>query len=111
MKEKPSLWTDLLLVLVVVRFLSDLLVKSVISATQFTFFALALFAIIILRSRFSFAESALRTGLSVTGIALFFVDTYFTVGAGAALAFVVLFGLLLLVYFFLRGATGLFGLH
>ena len=109
MREEPTVWADIFLVLVVSRFLSDLVISNLLSPGWFVVFALALIAIIALRGPFSFAHQLIRTGLSIIGIIIFFGDCYIRSGVGVGLAFTLLFGLLLLIYFFIRGGKRLFG--
>lgn len=90
-------------------FLSKLLIEELLSPGQFVLFALALIAIIALRGPFSFVQGIVRTGLSIIGIIIFFANIYYSAGIGVALAFGMLFGLLLIVYFYIRGFGRLFG--
>ena len=99
---KVCVWTDLLIIAVLYKFVLQRLPSS-------TFGPLVVLAFIIflgLRSRY--IHSVMRNGLSIAAVAAFSIDIYYSLGPSAFTIFIVGLGSLFLFHFIMRRFLGFF---
>ena len=99
--KKPSIWTDILIILVLTKFLLELVSKQYLSSPSFVAFVLlALAAFLGLRS--NLIHSVLRTGLSITAVAVFLMHIFYSEGPRSFSLLLPLLILLFAIYLLVR---------
>lgn len=100
--EKTSVWTDLLIILVLFKFVLQHVPSSLLGPLLILVFTVFLG----LRSRF--VHSVMRHGLSLAAVGVFLIDISYSLGPGAATLFLVGLVFLFLFYFVMRRFLGFF---
>ncbi len=98
---KVSVWTDILIILVLVRFITGLMTKGYITSIPFIAFVfISMLGFLALRS--PFIQAAMRSALSIVAVITFLIDILYSRGSGALLSFLVLLVPLFIIYFIFR---------